>query len=122
MLDIGGVKVLIKSTLCQTLKNPARQGSKDANKRAYPDVSDRSLHFLLTQQAENPSSLLLQGFFAFAGFVSDLTPLCKRRRPLRLPGCGCDRRVGKYASLSLSGRGDPGMPGGVRRMACELPE
>ena len=66
-------KALTKPTLCQTLKKPARQGSKNANKGAYPDVSDRNLHVLLTQQAKNPSDFpLSEGFFAFAGFVSSL--------------------------------------------------
>ena len=33
----------------QTLKKPARQGSKVANKGAYIDVSDRNLQQQLTQ-------------------------------------------------------------------------
>ena len=42
-------KALTKSTLCQTLRKPARQGSKAANKGAYMDVSDRNLQSQLTQ-------------------------------------------------------------------------
>jgi len=65
---------LTKSALCQTLKNPARQGSKAANKGAYPDVSDRNLQPQLTQQAKIPSVFLSsEGIFAFAGFVSGLS-------------------------------------------------
>ena len=37
------LKALTKPTLCQALKNPARQGSKLAAKGAYIDVSDRRL-------------------------------------------------------------------------------
>ena len=75
MLDIGGVKVLIKSTLCQTLKKPARQGSQLAVKEAYIDVSDRRLHVQLTQEAKIASDFsLIRAIFAFAGFVSGLTP------------------------------------------------
>ena len=78
MLNIGGVKALTKPTLCQTLKNPARQGSKLAAKGAYIDVSDRRLQAPLTQQAKIPSALLLsEGIFAFAGFVSGLRVSCK---------------------------------------------
>ena len=66
-------KALTKPTLCQTLKNPARQGSKFAAKGAYIDVSDRRLQSQLTQQAKIPSALLLsEGIFAFAGLVSGL--------------------------------------------------
>ena len=42
------LKSLTKSTICQTLKKPARQGSKAANKGAYTDVSDRNLQPQLT--------------------------------------------------------------------------
>ena len=68
------LKASIKSALCQTLKNPARRGSKDANQGAYSDVSDRNLHPQLTMQAKMPSTFLsFEGIFAFAGFVSGLT-------------------------------------------------
>ena len=67
------LKALTKSTLCQTLKKPARQGSKLAAKGAYIDVSDRRLQAPLTLQAKIPSALLLsEGVFVFAGFVSGL--------------------------------------------------
>ena len=60
---------MTKPTLCQTLKNPARQGSKLAAKGAYIDVSDRRL------QAKIPSALpLSEGIFVFAGFISSLIP------------------------------------------------
>lgn len=52
------LKVLTKSTLCQTLKNLARQGSKPAVKGAYMDVSDRRLQVQLTQQAKISSNFL----------------------------------------------------------------
>ena len=66
-------KALTKPALCQTLKNPARQGSKLAAKGAYIDVSDRRLQAHLTQQAKNPSALLLsEGIFAFAGVAGGL--------------------------------------------------
>ena len=71
----GWLKALTKSTLCQTLKNPARQGSKLAAKGAYIDVSDRRLQVQLTQQAKIPSALLLsEGIFVFAG-------ICQRSEP-----------------------------------------
>ena len=71
----SGIKALTKPTLCQTLKNPARQGSKFAAKGAYIDVSDHRLQVQLTQQAKIPSALLLsEGIFAFAGFISSLIP------------------------------------------------
>ena len=64
---------MTKSTLCQTLKKPARQGRKLAGKGAYIDVSNRSLQVHLTQQAKIPSNFpLFEGIFAFAGFVSGL--------------------------------------------------
>ena len=67
------LKALTKSTLCQTLKKPARQGRKLAGKGAYIDVSNRSLQVHLTQQAKIPSTFsLFEGIFAFAGFVSGL--------------------------------------------------
>ena len=67
-------KALTKSTLCQTLKKPARQGSKLAARGAYIDVSDRRLQAPLTRQAKIPSALLLsEGVFVFAGFVSGLS-------------------------------------------------
>ena len=72
----SGFKALTKSTLCQTLKKPARQGRKLAGKGAYIDVSNRSLQVHLTQQAKIPSNFLLfEGIFAFAGFVSGLWSL-----------------------------------------------
>jgi len=43
---------LTKSTLCQTLKNLARQGSKLAGKGAHINVSDRRLQVPLTMQAK----------------------------------------------------------------------
>ena len=67
------LKALTKSTLCQTLKKPARQGRKLAGKGAYIDVSNRSLQVHLTQQAKIPSNFsLFEGIFAFVGFVSGL--------------------------------------------------
>jgi len=64
---------LTKSTLCQTLKNLARQGRKLAGKGAYTDVSNRSLQVHLTRQAKIPSDFSsFEGIFAFAGFVSSL--------------------------------------------------
>ncbi len=61
------------ATLFQTLKNHARRESKLAGKGAYTDVSNRSLQVQLTKQEKIPSnSLLLEGIFAFAGFVSGL--------------------------------------------------
>ena len=67
---------MTKSTLCQTLKKPARQGRKLAGKGAYIDVSNRGLQVHLTQQAKIPSNFpLFEGIFAFAGFVSGLNPL-----------------------------------------------
>jgi len=69
-------KALTKSTLCQTLKKPARQGRKLAGKGAYMDVSNRSLQVNLTRQAKTPlNSLSFEGVFAFAGFVSGLSRL-----------------------------------------------
>ena len=71
--DGRSLKALTKSTLCQTLKKPARQGRKLAGKGAYTDVSNRSLQVHLTQQAKIPSNFpLFGGIFAFAGFVSGL--------------------------------------------------
>ena len=64
-----------KSPFCsgRAARKPARQGSKNANKGAYPDVSNRNLHLQLTQQAKIPPNFLsFRGIFAFAGFVSGL--------------------------------------------------
>ncbi|MBE5767401.1 MAG: hypothetical protein E7335_09595 [Clostridiales bacterium] len=62
-------KSLTKSTICQSLKKPARQGSKLAVKEAYMDVSDRSLQVLLTQQTKILTTFLsFVRIFAFAGF------------------------------------------------------
>ncbi|MBQ9951354.1 MAG: hypothetical protein IJO98_04355, partial [Clostridia bacterium] len=64
---------LTKSTLCQTLRNLARQGNKLADKGAYINVSDCRLQVQMTQQAKIPSILSsFEGIFAFAGFVSGL--------------------------------------------------
>ena len=77
----GGFKALTKSTLCQTLRNLARQGNKLADKGAYINVSDCRLQVQLTQQAKIPSNLSsFEGIFAFAGFVSGLKSGGKHRR------------------------------------------
>ena len=76
-------KALTKSTLCQTLKKRARQGSKPAAKGAYTDVSNRRLQARLTRQARIPSAFLVsEGIFAFAGFVSGLRLLHDLQPPL----------------------------------------
>ena len=38
------------------------------------DVSDRRLQVQLTQQAKIPSNFIIQGIFAFAGFIGRLRP------------------------------------------------
>jgi len=68
------LKALTKSTLCQTLKNLARQGSKLAGKGAYMDVSYRRRQVQLTLQAKIPSTFsFFEGIFAFAGLVNSLS-------------------------------------------------
>ena len=65
---------MTKSTLCQTLRKPARRGSKLADKGAYMDVSDRRLQVQLTTQAKITSNFSsFEVIFAFVGFVSDLS-------------------------------------------------
>ena len=67
------IKSLTKSAICQSLKKPARQGSKLADKGAYIDVSDRSLQAQLTQQTKILTTFLLfVRIFVFAGFVRGL--------------------------------------------------
>jgi hypothetical protein len=51
--------MLTKSTDCRPLKKAARQGGEPAKKGVYPAVNDRILQATPTQQAENPSDLLL---------------------------------------------------------------
>ncbi|MBR6767328.1 MAG: hypothetical protein IKM02_05190, partial [Clostridia bacterium] len=58
--QVRHAKALTKSTLCQALKNHARQGSKLAVKGAYTGVSDRRLQVQLTQQAK--TSLFSESF------------------------------------------------------------
>jgi hypothetical protein len=67
--------MLTKSTDCRPLKKAARQGGEPAKKGVYPVVNDRILQATPTQQAENPSALLSEGFSAFAAFVNGLKPL-----------------------------------------------
>ena len=43
-----GLRMLTKSTDCQSLRKPARQGSESAKKGAYHYVSDRILQATLT--------------------------------------------------------------------------
>ena len=68
------LKALTKSTLCQTLRKPARRGSKLADKGDYTDVSDRRLQVQLTTQAKITSNFSsFEVIFAFVRFVSGLT-------------------------------------------------
>ena len=70
---VHSLKALTKSTLCQTLRKPARRGSKLADKGAYMDVSDRRLQVQLTMQAKITSNFSsFEVIFAFVGFVSGL--------------------------------------------------
>ena len=75
--SVTGLRMLTKSTDCRPLKKAARQGGKPAKKGVYPVVNDRILQAKPTQQAENPSVLLSEGFSAFAAFVSGLTCIMK---------------------------------------------
>ena len=78
--------MLTKSTDWQSLRKPARQGSKLADKGAYISVSDRRLQGKLTQEAKIVSDFsFFRAIFAFAGFVSALSdkPVkAYRSRPL----------------------------------------
>ena len=85
--------MLTKSTDCQSLRKPARQGGKLAAKGAYTDVSDRRLQVQLTQEAKIVSEFsFFKAFFAFAGFVSALRPfqvLTAARHPGRGASVAC---------------------------------
>ena len=84
------LRMLTKSTDWQSLRKPARQGSKLADKGAYTGVSDRRLQVKLTQEAKIVSDFSsFRAVFAFAGFVSAL-----KRRDLR----------GRTFCMNLSGK------------------
>jgi len=86
--DAGRFKSLTKSTIRQTLKKPARQGSKLADKGAYLNVSDRWLQVLLTQQAKILStSSSIRKDFCVCG-------VCQRSEPAD---------AGRFFSLSYGG-------------------
>ena len=66
-------RMLTKSTDWQSLRKPARQGSKLADKGAYTGVSDRRLQVKLTQEAKIVSDFYsIRAIFAFVGFVNGL--------------------------------------------------
>ena len=74
---IAGLRMLTKSTDWQSLRKPARQGSKLADKGAYTGVSDRRLQVKLTTEAEIASEFYwARTISAFAGFVSALRRRC----------------------------------------------
>ena len=58
------------------MRKPASQESKLAGKGACLNVSNRRLQVKMTQEAKIvPGSSFIRVIFAFAGFVSALTPL-----------------------------------------------
>ena len=60
------------------MRKPARQESKLAKKGVYQDVNDRILQVQLTMEAKIYSfSFSFVEIFAFAGFVSGLSPLSR---------------------------------------------
>ena len=103
--------MLTKSTDWQSLRKPARQGSKLADKGAYISVSDRRLQVKLTQEAKIVSDFsFFRAIFAFAGFVSALNrrsqaaPVQDVDKVNRLPesekACKTRKRVCKKRELT----------------------
>ena len=97
--------MLTKSTDWQSLRKPARQGSKLADKGAYISVSDRRMQVKLTQEAKIVSAFSsFRAIFVFAGFVSALRPSAHQRRrdfSWVLPG-SADPQFIKYSHLCAS--------------------